>query len=897
MTVNMTVTMTVTMTVAMTVALRLALAHVTTMSIAAQDPEPGISRDLAEDRARRVGDVHYRLDIEIAEGAPQISGRLQMSFDLEADDASRTDLAIDFAGDSLSEVLVNGMARVVPLRQVADHLVLPAELLGRGRNTFEATFRSTVAASGTPVTRYRDESDGSEYVYTLLVPADAHRLFPCFDQPDLRARFTLTLTVPGGWSAVGNAAETNGPDVEFPEVPRESPDGRRCFTFATTAPLPTYLFAFAAGPFEVVEDHEPSGVGDAPERPLRIFCRPARRASLERATLFGMHRRALAWLGAWFDIPYPFGKLDLVLVPGFPYGGMEHAGAIFYRESSMAFERPPTVREQVARSTLVYHEISHQWFGNLVTMRWFDDLWLKEGFATLLGFRLLEELEPERQAWLRFLQRVKPSAYAVDSVPDATTPIYQELANLTDAKSNYGPIVYDKAPAVLRELENELGRGPFRSGLRLFVRRHAFGNATWQDLLSALTDAAGLKGSRWADRWILGAGMPQLVARWTVDPISGDVTAFTIEQSNAPDDRSAWPLSMDVLLLDSPAGGRRLTCRVDGKSTPIPAIVGRPAPRAVLLNPSDVAYGQMLLDADSRGWLLWHAAEIADPLTRAVALSALLQSVRDAELDPRRFAAIALEVLRRESDAESHGWLLGMLRPVVTTWLAPDAALDVAHAIEQVLFEQLDAGRSDVAIESFRFLAAYVSTPRTQSFVRDVLAGATALPGDVRLAPRDRFLGAAALLAAGDAEAVDREVRRSAPSDDIGREVYVARAAGADPAVKASYFDSFLRTDGPPESWVSESLQTFHWPGQQELTLPYLGRALEQVEWVKEHRRIFFMPAWIDAFVSAHSSAEAVDVVERYLDAHPSLALDVRRKILQSLDTLRRAVRIRERFD
>lgn len=445
----------------------------------AQDPQPGISRELAQARAALVSDLACNLQLRLDANAKDVQGRISLTFTLASTRDPAAPLVLDFAGQELAEFQVNEKPTAV--RAVADHVVIPAELLVSGYNRVTAQFRSAVAPTGTPLTSYRDPSDGREFYYTLVVPADAHRLYPCFDQPDLRTRFRLDLDLPAEWVAVANGAEM--------PVAAQPPEGRRYWSFRETVPLPTYLMAFACGAFAIVPGPALQAPGIDAQAPFRIFVRPSQQKLLDREAVAKLHIEGLRWLCTYFNVDYPFRKLDIALLPGFPYGGMEHAGAIFYREQSLAFDHPPTDGELARRSTLIYHELSHQWFGNYVTMRWFDDLWLKEGFATFLAHLAMAELEPERQSWLRFLQRVKPRAYEVDGTP-GTVPVFQELQNLADAKSAYGPIVYNKAPAVLRELHDRLGAGAFRAGLTRFLQAHALGNATWRDLAGAL-EASG----------------------------------------------------------------------------------------------------------------------------------------------------------------------------------------------------------------------------------------------------------------------------------------------------------------------------------------------------------------------------------------------------------------------
>lgn len=847
------------------------------------DPAPGIDRDLARARRAAIGVVHYELAFALESGAGLTRGKAEVRFGLSQVTGP---VVFDFAGDDLADVQVNDrpLGAAEGLRLVNGHIVIPTAALRPGQNTFEATFSSRVASTGTPLTRYRDTASDQDFLYTLVVPADAHRLFPCFDQPDIKATYGLTLTTPSTWRAVANGEQlerTPDPDT-----------GTTRWRFAETKPLSTYLFAFAAGPFAEVLDSRPSGVGIDPTRRMRMLVRDSKLEDLEAARLFEMHRDALRWLGEYFGVPYPFGKLDIVLLPGFPYGGMEHAGAIFYREASLVFDHAPTDSEQTRRSTLIYHEVSHQWFGNLVTMEWFDDLWLKEGFATFVGYTLLDVLEPGKNAWLRFHQRVKPRAYAIDGTR-GTTPIYQSLQNLADAKSAYGAIVYNKAPAVLRELHARLGPNAFRAGVEDFLRRHSFGNARWQDLAAALDRASGRSNAAWSDRWILGEGMPRVRVDWSAE--DGAITEFSIVQEGVQNRKDAWPLRVTVMLIRD---GEATTHEVetDLPRRDVRALIGETAPDCVLLNPRDVAYGLFLLDPTSQDSVCDSAESIEDLLVRSAAMSALWATLREGELDPRRYAATALRLLEREADPETQSWLLGTLATTLGRYLPPDAAAPLRTRTARLLLDQLRSGIPNRALQTVRFLARSAGDDdAVQQLLRGLLDGSRSVSG-LELGRRDRFLLAASLVASGDTEPLEREIE-SAGNADVAKEVYLARAATPDPAGKAAYFATYAELEDPPEQWMQDSLPFFHWRGQSEVTLPFLAAALDKVEWVKEHRKIFFMPAWIDAFINAHSSPAALDIAQRFLDERgDDLSVDIRRKILQSLDGLERAVRIRSRW-
>jgi aminopeptidase N len=854
------------------------LAH----SACPQDPAPGIDRGLAADRANLIKDVQYDLRFELSPNATEVSGEVWMRFRLPEDRDLQAPLVIDFAGTALTDVRVND--KDAELRAVPDHVLVPTELLVRGQNGIAAKFRSAVAPTGTPLSVYRDPADGREYYYTLVVPADAHRLYPCFDQPDLRARFQVTLDVPAEWTAISNT------DVVADES-KDLANGRR-WAFRRSKPLPTYLMAFACGPFATIAAPPPQAAGIDPNSQLRLFARASQLPRLDRETVFRLHDQGLRWLANEFGVPYPFDKLDLVLLPGFPYGGMEHAGAIFYRETAILFDHPPTAAELVRRSTLVYHELSHQWFGNLVTMKWFSDLWLKEGFATFIAYQALEALEPGQKAWLRFLQRVKPRAYEVDGTL-GTTPVFQELQNLADAKSAYGAIVYNKAPAVLRELHDRLGAPVFREGLQRYLKKHAFGNAEWRDLAAALEGAAKKDLSRWSERWLLAPSMPQVRAAWTADK-DGIVQSAELTQHAIGGD-GTWPLQLELMAFEASGKHETLTVTSDAAKVSLDALLGKPAPVALLANPQDVAYGQFVPDATSRAWLLENVAVMTDPLVRAVAMAGLLEAVREAELDPALFANTALQVLARERDADTHGWLLEALGTCLHRYLTPARAAPLQQRTTALLLGQLrnenDSGRE---LSTFRFLVRTSTEPEVLDLCRAVVAGAE-LPKGLAPGKQDCFLAVAALLASGKATDELQRLKDRFAKEDLGKELFLALAATPTEVNKQDYWRQYMQLDAPPEQWTQDSLAWFHWPGQEALTLPFLKLALEKVDWVKTHRRIFFMPAWLDGFINGHSSPEALAIVDAFLAA-TELSDDVRRKLLQSRDGLSRAVKIRRTF-
>ncbi len=438
------------------------------------------------------------------------------------------DLPIDYRDGVIQSATLNGQPIATELTN--GHLNLPAVA---GQNTVTIAFVSNAAPAGKAITRYEDKDDGNEYFYTLFVPMDASMAFPCFDQPDLKGRFTLDLEHPAGWTVIGNTASIAADDGHT--------------RFAETRPISTYLFAFAAGRFSAVRSK------NASEPTLYVRKSQLARAVEEAPQVQQIAARGIAYLSEYFAQPFPFPKYDLVLIPGFPFGGMEHAGETFLNEDGVLFRSTPTQNDYFRRNILVLHETCHQWFGDMVTMRWFDDLWLKEGFAQYMAYKALEQLDPGSNPWKHFYEDIKPLAYGIDET-QGTTPIFQNIANLKDAKSAYGAIVYEKAPAVLKQLNYFLDEDNFRQGLRLYLKEHAYANAEWADLVRAFeaaSDQAGhhLDVQAWAKSWITRRGMPEVTVDYSCK--EGKISAFTIKQRDVLDDGYVWPMANEILLISA----------------------------------------------------------------------------------------------------------------------------------------------------------------------------------------------------------------------------------------------------------------------------------------------------------------------------------------------------------
>jgi aminopeptidase N len=868
-----------------------------TKTASAGSPAPvGIPRDLARFRAQQLKDVRYELSFTITPKSDFVSGHEELRFVQNADDLHPSKPTpgspgtpdrgvlpewLDFREGSISSLMVNGQPASTEIQN--GHVELPAKLLKLHENVVVIDFKAPVAPAGKAITRFEDKDDGSEYIYTLFVPMDADMAFPCFDQPDLKARFKLRVDSPVEWTVISNGLG------KVTEVLFGGSNGVRRTEFTETQPISTYLFAFAAGPFQKV--HDTPGLPGLYVRKSKLQKAEAEAESVQQITADG-----IKYLSDYFAQPFPFPKYDMVMIPGFAYGGMEHAGATFLREESILFRTAPTHSDRLNRDILLLHELTHQWFGDLVTMRWFDDLWLKEGFAQYMAYHALNSLKPNENVWKRFYQAIKPAAYAIDST-EGTTPIYQDIPNLKDAKSAYGAIVYSKAPGVIKQLAFVVGDDQFRDGLRLYLKEHAYANAEWGDLVKALERTSKKPLGAWADAWIKRRGMPQVDVAWNCGT-KGDLTTTRIgmAQKDVLDEGGLWPIATKVLVN---YGRTETQTRIEWKTAKTEFITGKggECPRYVFANYQDEAYGRFLLDPVSRKAVMAELGSMNDVFKRTLLWGSLWDSVREAEMDPREYIDLALRNLPTEKDESLAQSIIGRTITALHRYVSPEVRAQLAPKMEELAADQmLQSASQDMRITWFRALRGVAETEKARGQLKDMLSGKLTVPG-VELRPLDRWNIVESLIAQNDpdAKAILAAEEKRDPSGDGKKYAYMAAAARPDAETKKHYFDEYLHDASRPEDWIEISLGSFNWWNQSDLTLPYLGPSLDALPQVKRERKIFFMLAWLNAFIGGQQSAAAQKQVHDFLNT-AALDKDLWLKILEVVDELDRTVKIRAKY-
>ncbi|HEY2548803.1 MAG TPA: M1 family aminopeptidase, partial [Candidatus Acidoferrum sp.] len=540
-------------------------------------------------------------------------------------------------------------------------------------------------------------------------------------------------------------------------------------------------------------------------------------------------------------------------------------------------------------------ELTHQWFGDFTTMRWFDDLWLKEGFAQYMAYQALDSLKPSENVWKRFYQSIKPAAYSIDSTL-GTTPIYQNIANLKDAKSAYGAIVYSKAPGVIKQLAFVLGEENFRDGLRLYLKEHAYANAEWSDLVHSFEKVSGKPLQDWAAMWIRHRGMPQVDVSWSCDA-QNHIDHFSLSQHDVLSEGGIWPVAMQVELAYADRAPALLRAQLNTASSDLPEAVAKPCPQYVFLNNRDYAYGRFLLDERSRKAVIETLPTDSDVFERTLLWGSLWDSVREADMAPRSFLDFALRLLPAETDESLAQSLLGHVTTALHRYVSDATRAEIVLPAETVAADRmLHSTEQDFRIIWFRGLRAIAETPQGRAQLKDILNGKLTVPG-VELRPLDRWTIVAALIALNDPDAgalLAAEQTRDHTGDGQ-KYAYMAQAARPDAASKQKYFNDYLHDAARPEDWIEQSLGAFNYWNQSELTLPYLKPALDALPQIKRERKIFFVLGWLNAFIGGQQSEAARSQVRDFLNT-VALDKDLQLKILEVFDELDRTVKIRQRY-
>lgn len=816
---------------------------------------PGVSLELARHRAEAVADVNYELAFSIPDNQDaDIAGSLVVTFVLSNE---RSPLQLDFREDpdNISRVVVNGAES--EFRFEHEHIVIPENEIVAGSNRVEIEF----IAGSTSMNR------NPEFLYTLFVPDRARTAFPLFDQPDLKATYDLTLLVPEGWTAMANA----------PVQSVEQKGHQTKVRFDRSDLISSYLFSFVAGKFETVE-REVKG------RSMVMLHRETDGEKVARNldAIFELHAAALDWLEDYTGIDYPYKKFGFALIPSFQYGGMEHVGAIQYRADSLFLDEAPSDTRLLSRAGLISHETAHMWFGDLVTMKWFDDVWTKEVFANFMAAKIVNPGFPDINHDLNFLVRHYPSAYSVDRTPGAN-PIRQFLPNLNEAGQMYGAIIYNKAPIMMRQLELMIGEEQFRQGMQEYLARYAFGNATWPALIEILDERSDEDLKAWSEVWVNTPGRPEFSAAF--EPGSGSLRIS--QQDPAGMDR-VWPQTFDISGIDEEGAHVRL---------PVSSV----SAGTVLGSSRFSAESELIFNADGRGYGRFPAGLEALEywsLLGEVEKGSLLVSLYEVMLEQERVGVtdyfIALqEIVLSEENQLILNLSLGQVRQIY--WrLLPESlrdqySADLETALWQTMMRQSESSRKKIFFDAFADIAL---SPAAVEKIHGVWSG-TLVVESLPLSEDDR-IGLSQILAVkrpDDADEIIATQLASTQNPDSRRKLeFIAPSLSADQGVRDAFFYSLANEESRAvESWVLDALENIHHPLRIRESEQYILPSLELLQEIQVTGDIFFPKRWLDVTLANYRSGTAVHTVREFLEERPGYNEQLRMKILQSADMMFRA--------
>ncbi|HUQ62543.1 MAG TPA: aminopeptidase N [Acidimicrobiales bacterium] len=842
--------------------------------------EDNLTRAEAEERAKQVSSISYDISLDLTTGEETFRSETVIHFtaplvgmatfvDLDAEAVheftfNNREVDLSWAHDpSASRIKVRGLLANNELRVVAD-----------------CAYQHT----GVGLHRVNDPVDGNVYLHTQFEPFDAHRVFACFDQPDLKATYALSVTAPEQWTVISNS----------PVVSREGGVWR----FAPTAVISTYLMAVVAGPYHVVEDSH-DGI------PLGLYCRKSLAEHLDPDEIFEVTRQGLDFFRSEFAYPYPFPKYEQLFVPEFNFGAMENPGCVTFNEQ-MVFRSRVTESAYESRANVILHEMAHMWFGDLVTMRWWDDLWLNESFATYMATHAQAEATRFTSAWARFAWGTKMHASSQDQLP-STHPISADIVDTDAVRLHFDGITYSKGASVLKQLAAWVGVDQFREALRGYFPEHEWSNAELSDFLAALEATSGRDLGAWSKEWLETAGVNTLRASFAVPPLSaaeaggddGTFTSFAVVQEAHPD----WPTLRSHrvalgLYNRTPEGvvrSKRVEVDVAGARTDVAELVGLARPDLLIINDDDLTYAKVRLDGRSIATLSDSLSEIRDPLARSLCWAATWDMVRDGELATRRFVQLVLDHAATEADDSVLARLLGQALAALDVYGDPSnrsAARQMLSARAREELERSEPG-GDRQLVWARHAVSAAESDSDLAFARGMLDGTETLGGlavDTDL--RWQIVGLLSSRAADDGGAlIDAELQRD-PTDIGERRAAACRAGRPTADAKASAWDQLM--GGEYSLAVQRSLTGgfAHW-GQVDLVRPYVDPYFKNFrQWWDERTREEALVLIKGLFPSVLVEETTVAITDSAL-ADDSLPGPLRRILLENKDGVQRALRAR----
>ena len=842
-------------------------------------PGENLTRVEAQERKALIDVASYDITLDLTTGPDTFASTTVVTFTAEPGAST----FIDAITSAVHSITLNGTA--LDAAAASDGVRIHLDGLAE-HNVLEVVADAAYTNTGEGLHRFVDPVDGEVYLYSQFEVPDSRRVFAVFEQPDLKATFAFTVTAPAAWQVVSNSP-TPEPVVEGEKA---------TWSFAPTPILSSYVTALVAGPYAVVRDELTSKDGRV--IPLGIFARKSLSQFLDADYIFEKTRQGFAFYEEQFDYPYPFEKYDQLFVPEFNAGAMENAGAITFTETYV-FRSKVTDAIKERRVVTILHELAHMWFGDLVTMKWWNDLWLNESFAEWASTLATAEATEWNEAWTTFQAMEKSWAYRQDQLP-STHPVVATINDLEDVQVNFDGITYAKGGSVIKQLVAWVGLPEFMLGVGNYFKKHEYGNTELKDLLAELEVTSGRKLDEWSKLWLETAGVNTLRAdiETTAD---GTITSFAILQEAAPDYPTLRPHRLAIGFYGLHNGklmrDHRVEIDVDGARTDVPSLVGLGKPALVLVNDEDLAYAKIRLDEQSLAVAMEHLEDIDNPLARSIVWGAAWDAARDAESSPSDYLQLVLNNIGAETESTTIRTTLTQLTTVARYYVAPEHR---AAAIERVgdglwlLANEADAG-SDAQFQFVKFFASIASTADHVAALRGLSDGSLTLPGlEIDTDLRWELLEGLALNGAVDEAAIDAALAKDNTSN--GQQAAArARAAFPTAAAKKAAFDSLVDSDTLPNAIVRNVTMGFQHTNDPSslagLVEPYFA-SIGRIWSSRSYKIAEYIVAGL--YPAPLASQELVDATQAWLAANPGIPA-LRRLVVENLAGVQRALAAQER--
>lgn len=837
-----------------------------------------LTRAEAAERAKRLRVHSYTIDLDLT-GDTTFGSRTTVVFDCNTPGWSTF---IDLIAPTVVEATLNGTAIDVASNFDGARLTLP-ELADT--NELVVTANCLFMNTGEGLHKFVDPVDNETYLYTQFEVADARRVFACFDQPDLKSVYTFSMTTPAHWTVTSITAT--------PE-PTTTDAGHARWEFATSEKMSTYITSLVAGPYSVFTDHLTSCDGRTIN--MKLLCRPSLAEYFDTENIFSLTKAGFEFFESAFAQPYPFSKYDQIFVPEFNAGAMENSGNVTYRDAYV-FRSKETDAVYERRALTILHELAHMWFGNLVTMRWWDDLWLNESFAEWASTTAMIRATEWTNSWTTFAIHEKNWAYKQDQLP-STHPIVADMVDLDAVGVNFDGITYAKGASTLKHLVHYVGEEAFMAGLVAYFDKHKWGNTEAQDLLDELTIASGRDLSDWSRRWLNHAGVNTISPEMTLDD-DGNIASFTITQSAADNYPTLRPhrLVIGGYTLDGDTLTRtlRLEVDIDGEATAISEMVGKPRPDLLLLNDDDYTYAKVRLDTESLEVATKHLTGITDPLARVAILTSLWDMTRDGEFPAHQMVNLILDNLAHETSSPTNAVTLGQLTTLVSSYVHPDRRSQVREHAASTLLTLATAAEagSDAQLQLVRNFAYHACIREHVDRVAAILDGSQPFEGlivDTDL----RWDLVKSLATAGRISAADIDAELAA--DTTAKGMLAAHTAhAARPDNKQATWDLLMATDDLANDTQLAVITGFNRAHDTALLEPFVAPYFDNNERIWANRTQEMAGQITNGlYPISQASPELLERTEKYLAEHQEMTSAGRRQMTEQADAAARALRVQE---